>query len=285
MFKNILIPISSEVYSRQVLERAIFLADKFKSKLTLFYIIENRTLEQVEKKSDMYRTEHDRLVIKKDVMNIHKKTVDNIILDDAKTLLESKDISFVEKTLRGEFGEVIKSEASSKKYDLILMGYGKGCNLDYSFFYEIDVPLWIESNLKSKSILAVCSNLAPNKIVPKISIKLANKLGWELKMLYVTDTQDSVEVDEKGERSSRKEQRDLAFIGQKFVKKMQDKKMDIRIVKGNLEREIQKEAKNEQIGLVIIGRERKEKGPLGLPAGNVKQKIAQKCKYSVLFIN
>ena len=40
MFKNILIPISSEFYTKDVLKRSIFLAEKFKSIINLIYIIE-----------------------------------------------------------------------------------------------------------------------------------------------------------------------------------------------------------------------------------------------------
>ena len=37
--------------------------------------------------------------------------------------------------------------------------------------------------------------------------------------------------------------------------------------------------------LIIIGREQKKKGILGLPIKHLKRKLAEKCKYSLLFVN
>ncbi len=39
MFNNILIPISSEFYQKNVLNTGIFIAEKLQSKLTIIYII------------------------------------------------------------------------------------------------------------------------------------------------------------------------------------------------------------------------------------------------------
>ena len=40
-----------------------------------------------------------------------------------------------------------------------------------------------------------------------------------------------------------------------------------------------------EAGLVILGREQKKRGKFGLPVRRLKQKIADRCKYSLLFIN
>ena len=45
MFKDILIPISSEYYSKEVLTRGASLYKKFGSKISLIYIIEEKTLK------------------------------------------------------------------------------------------------------------------------------------------------------------------------------------------------------------------------------------------------
>ena len=44
MFENILIPISSEFYSKDILKRSVFLAEKFNSTINLVYIIEKKNL-------------------------------------------------------------------------------------------------------------------------------------------------------------------------------------------------------------------------------------------------
>ena len=104
-------------------------------------------------------------------------------------------------------------------------------------------------------------------------------------MLYVVDIQDNVQVDEKGKRSNKKTVNDLTFMGQNFIEKMRKKNISIELVKGNLEKETFKTAKKVGAGLIILGREKKRKGMLGLPIKNIKRKMAEKCKYSMLFIN
>ena len=74
-------------------------------------------------------------------------------------------------------------------------------------------------------------------------------------------------------------------MGQNFVEKMREKGVNSRLVKGSLEKETVKAAESIGANLVIVGREQKKKNILGLPVKNVKRKIAEKCKYSILFIN
>jgi len=285
MFKNILIPISSEHYSKNVLKRAIFLAEKFHSNIALIYIIEEKTINKTKKIIDSYRTPLEIEETKKTIILKHKQTADNIIFDDAKFLFKNKNIPFVEKTTQGEFSDAIKTEIGRKQYDLILMGFEKECLLNYRLLEDMDVPVWIETEGYNKKILAVCSNLAPNQKVPNISIKLSKALNWDLQMLYVIDTEDSVHVDNKGVRSGIKPERDLLFNGQKFSYEMKKKDIQILTVKGSLENETIKAAKKFDVGLIVVGRQKKKKGKLGLPVKNIKRRIAEKCKYSLLFTN
>jgi nucleotide-binding universal stress UspA family protein len=285
MFKNILIPISSEFYSKHVLQQSVFLAEKFGSKLNLVYIIEEKTLAQADRMSDAYRTHFEIEETKNEIINKQKQTADNIIFNDAKFFFKNKKIHFEEKIVEGEFSEVIKKEIEKKAYDLILMGFAKGCILNYRLLEEVNIPVWVEGKTEGKSILAICSNLAPNQKVPDVSIKLSKKLGWDLHMLYVIDVEDNVQVDENCIRSDKKPQRDLYFSGQYFVREMKDKGINIELVKGNLEKETAKAADSIKPNLIVVGREQKKKGALGLPVKNVKKKIAEKCEYSILFVN
>ena len=165
------------------------------------------------------------------------------------------------------------------------MGFEKECILNYRLLDEVRIPVWIETESEGKSILAVCSNLAPNQKVPDISLKLSETLGWDLHMLYVVDIEDSVQVDEHCIRSDKKSEKALVFCGQNFVEKMKNKGINIQLVKGNLEKETTKAAESINPNLVIVGREQKKKGILGLPVKNVKRKMAEKCNYSILFVN
>jgi len=285
MFKNILIPISSEFYSKQLLQKSISLAEKFESNLNIVYIIEEKTLAQTNKRSDAYRTFYEIEETKNEIIRKQKQTADDIIFKDAKYFFKNKKIPFKEKIKEGEFSKVVRYETIKEKYDLILMGFAKGCILNYSLLDEIDIPVWVEGKGSGKSILAVCSNLAPNQKVPNISIELSNILGWKLNMLYVVDVEDSVQVDENCKRSDKKSEKDLIFKGQYFVKEMEDKGIKIEMVKGNLEKETTKAAMKIEPNLIIVGREQKKRGVLGLPVKNIKKKMVEKCNYSILFVN
>ena len=179
----------------------------------------------------------------------------------------------------------LKHELEKNKYDLILMGYEKQCMIDYRFIDEITIPIWIDGGGYHKSILAICSNLAPNQKVPDISKKLSEAFKWNLFMLYIIDTQDSVTVDINGKRSTKKHKQDLLLSRQSFIQQMENKQITVKTVEGSFEQQTIKEANRIEAGLVIIGREQKQKGKFGLPVKNIKQKMAEKCKYSLLFIN
>ena len=285
VFKNILVPISSEYYSNEVLERGAVLAEKFESIITLIYIIEEKTLHQAEKLSDSYRTHSERIETTKAIIREQIRAADNIVFEDAKFFLKNRDIEVAEKVVKGEFSSVIQYELSKANYDLILMGYKKECLLHYRLFKEVHIPIWIESKSGDHSILAVCSNLAPNQRVPDISLHLSQFFDWDLHMLYVVDIQDSVEVDKNGQRSSRKPVKDLIAKGEKFVEEMRKKGIQVDLVRGSLEKETIKAADRIGANLVIVGREQKKNSMLGLPVKSVRQKMAEKCRYSILFVN
>ena len=285
MFNNILIPISSEFYSKDVLRRSVYLADKFKSNVNLVYIIEEKTLDQADRISDAYRTSYEMKETKKELIKKQKLAAYNIIFDDAKYFFKDKKIPIEEKIVEGEFSEVVKREIEKKDFDLILMGYEKECILNYRLLDDVHIPVWIEGKSEGKSILAVCSNLAPNQRVPDVGLKLSGALGWDLHMLYVVDVEDSVQVNDQCIRSDKQPEKNLLFCGQNFVEEMKNKGVNVQLVKGSLEKETTKAADSINPNLVIMGREQKKKGLLGLPVKHIKRKMADKCQYSILFIN
>ena len=285
MFNNILIPISSEFYSKDVLRRSVYLADKFKSNVNLVYIIEEKTLDQADRISDAYRTSYEMKEIKKELIKKQKLAAYNIIFDDAKYFFKDKKVPIEEKIVEGEFSEVVKREIEKKDFDLILMGYEKECILNYRLLDDVNIPVWIEGKSEGKSILAVCSNLAPNQRVPDVGLKLSGALGWDLHMLYVVDVEDSVQVNDQCIRSDKQPEKNLLFCGQNFVEEMKNKGVNVQLVKGSLEKETTKAADSINPNLVIMGREQKKKGLLGLPVKHIKRKMADKCQYSILFIN
>ncbi|MDG6218035.1 MAG: universal stress protein [Candidatus Thermoplasmatota archaeon] len=285
MFQNILVPVSSESYSKKAIERSILLAGSFQSKIHLLYIIEDNPFHEMELLTDATITHYNKTETYHTLLNTHRKTADTLIFPDAQKQLREKNIEIQTTIVQGEYSTIIINELSKNKYDLLVMSYQSGCMIDYRIIDEVNVPVWIESGGHHESILAVCSNLAPNQKVPKISMDLAKQLQWDLKMLYVTDLEDKVEVDKQVNRSSPKQVHELLFCRQGFIEKMEKEGIVIECVEGTLQKEIHKAARNNKAGVVIIGREQKKRGKLGFPVKKVKQKIAERCKYSLLFIN
>lgn len=285
MFKNILVPISSEYYSKDVIRRSMFLAETFSGTVHLVYIIEEKILDEMERRTDTHLTHYNRTETHQDILHQQRQTADDLIFQDAQHRLHKKNINMKTTIVQGEFSSVITREIEQNKYDLVMMSYERGSMIDYRLIYEIDIPIWIEAGGHHESILAVCSNLSPNQKVPELSMNLAQELEWDLKMIYITDVEDNVEVDEQGNRSSPKPIRELLFSRQEFIEQMKKKKIPVETVQGSLQKESIKAARKMGAGLVIIGREQKKRGKLGLPIRRVKQKIAERSKYSLLFIN
>lgn len=286
MFKNILVPVSSEFYSKQVVYRSIQLAEHFKSTVTLLYIIEEKTIDQTERLTDAHRAYYDRIETQKDLMRKQQLTATQIVFDFASHLFEQKGLRFHHLIQYGEFSDVILDEIQKKKYDFVIMGYEKECMLHYRLLDELSVPIWIEINKSHEPrILGICTNLAPNQLAPMLSKEISKALDWELLLYYIMDRRDPVAVDTYGIRSSEKTLDELDTERQRFIDKMKEQHIDIETVVGGLEQQIMRKARKYDPSLIILGREQKRKGALGLPYGNIKRKLMEKCKYSLLFIN
>jgi nucleotide-binding universal stress UspA family protein len=286
MFKNILVPVSSEYYSKNVVQRSIQLAEIFKSNVTLIYIIEEKTISQTEKLTDQHITYYDQKETQHEILIKQKMTAEKIIFEFTHQLFRQKGLSFNHKTMYGEFSNVILSEIQNEEYDLILLGYEKECMLNYRLFDDTQIPVWTETEGKrNKTILAVCSNLAPNQKVPEISLNIASKLNENLQMIYIIDVEDSVKVDESGKRSDRKTKDELMELSQIFIDDMNQKGIHVLLIQGNLENEVLKISRRINPDLIIIGRGQKIKGKFGLPIRNIKRKILEKWDYNILFIN
>lgn len=140
----------------------------------------------------------------------------------------------------------------------MLISYEKGSLLNYRLIDDLSIPIWVESEKEGRSILAVLSNLSPNQKVPNFSIKLSKIFNWNLHMTYIVDIADNVQVDENGIRSESLPEQDPIFNAKSFIENMKERGIDIKLIKGNLEKEIIRVVKNIQANLIVIGRERKK---------------------------
>ena len=285
MFKHILVPISSEFYSKTVIHRSIFLAETFQSTVHIMYILEDNPIQQMEKLIDTHLTHYNRNETHQELIEKQQSTLETIIRDEVQPLFKKKSIPMKYTFTQGELSNSLQKELENSSYDLIIIGYEKQCMIDYRFIDEITTPIWIEGGGYNQSILAVCSNLAPNQKVPEVSKILSDIFDWKLSMLYIIDTQDNVEVDVNGKRSIKKPIRDLESAGKHFTQEMKEQQINVKTVQGSIEQQTIKEANKMEAGLVIMGREQKQKGMLGFPVKNTKQKITERCKYSLLFLN
>ena len=288
MFEKILIPISSEFYSKEALKRGVFLAQRFQSRVDLLYVIETKTLDRANKSSDTYFTAHEKNELKRETVHKQMHAADAVVFEDAKTFFQKSNIAVKASIVEGEFSNMVQREHNNNSYDLVLMGFEKECLLRYRLFDElsVDASIWVESEEQGDDvILSVCSNLAPNIKAPKVSMELAKAFGWKLHMLYIIDAQDTVEVDRRLMRSPKKPEDILMSKGEVFVQEMKQHGVDVTLIRGNLEKETAKAAAVINARLVVVGREQKKKTYLGLPMKTPKKKIVEKCKHSILFVN
>ncbi|MFO8132602.1 MAG: universal stress protein [Thermoplasmatota archaeon] len=283
MFRHILLPISSEFYPRKALERALFIADTMGSAITVMYVIERKIINQTDRLSDAYRTKYEREETTEDITEEYKNAADNIVFTDAKKF-RSPDLAYEEKVVEGEYSTMVQQELATGDYDLVMMGFQKQCILNYRILDDAEVPVWVEAGGKgSQQIIAVCTNLGMNTMVPRISGELADALGWDLHVLYVVDTEDSVQVDTAGERSGRKPVGDLTDTGERFLDDIDRPSVTTSLVTGSLPKEMAKAARQFNASLVVVGQQQKKRLLKNL-GKSTRRKIAETCEYSVLFV-
>lgn len=285
MFKNILIPISSEYYSKEALKKGALIAKHFESKVTIIYIIEEKTLNQTDKKSNIFRTQVEKKETKEIIIKSQMQTANIIIFFDANNIFKDKGIIPNFKILEGEFSNIIKNEIESNDYDLVLMGYEKWCLLKYRILDDINIPLWIIGTPGNQTLLAICSNLTPNEKIIQTSAELSKLFNWDLQLIYIIDTRDNLLFDENTKLFLRMSQKDLIEKGQTFVEDMKKDGIDAKMVNGNFDEETVQAAKSINANLIVIGQERKKTDLLGFPVKSTNRKIVEKCGCSILFMN
>ncbi len=285
MFKNMLIPISSEFYSEDAFKIGALLAKHFESKVNIIYIIEEKTLDQTDKSSDIFRTQVEKEETKEIIIKSQMETANIIIFFDAKNIFKDEGIIPNFKIFEGEFSNTIKNEIKSDNFDLVLMGYEKWCLLKYRIIDDINIPLWIIGTSGNHTLLAICSNLTSNEKIIQTSIDLAKLFNWDFKLLYIVDTRDNLLFDENTKSFVNLSGKDLIEKGQTFVEDMKKDGIDSKMVNGSLDEETIQAAKNYNANLIVIGQERMKTDILGFQVKSANRKIVEKCGCSILFMN
>jgi nucleotide-binding universal stress UspA family protein len=284
MFEKILIAISSEFYSKEILEKGAFLARCFGSRVTIVYIIEEKTIAQAEKRSDTFRTRFEKEETKNVIIKGQQQTANVIIFFDAKAIFKEKGIIPDFKIVEGEFSAVIEQEVQTQQFDLVLLGYSKECMLKYRILDEIAVPLWVVGTSGDHLVLGVCSNLTPNQGIPPLSKKIAECFGWDLHLVYIVDDGEPMGFDEAAQRFVRRSVPQLRADGQRFVEEMEKKGITAQMVSGGVVESTLQTARRLNAGLVVIGQEQKRYDILGLSVRSLNHKLAEKSRYSMVFL-
>jgi hypothetical protein len=284
MFQKILVPISSEFFPPAVFQTAAMLAQATKGTVSSVYVVEERMAAEVERFSDTYLSDYDRRETERELRREHQCQAEEVVFTEAMAFFQKRGIGFTTKCQEGGFLDVVKTEVQTKSYDLVVVGFEKEHLFEYQLLSEVPAPLWVEKGNPKQSILAICSNLAPNVQVPLISLRLAALLGWSLQMVYIIDTEDTVIVDEKAVRKERRSLAELQARADEFVRLMKTQGVGVEVAQGGFEREALRVAGRIEPGVMIIGREQKQRGRLGLPVRESKKKVLQHCKSSVLFL-
>lgn len=281
IFRRILVPISSEYFPIEAVKRAGKLAETFGSSVEIVYIIEEKTLKKIDEVAESVNTEYEREELKREVTEEGSFMAHSLIFKEVDKFFKKEP---EKKVLEGEFTNVIKEEIRKEGITCILMGFEKECMLRYRLFEEVDIPIWVEMNGGKNIVAGVCSNLSPNKKVPKVTFTLAKVLGYEPYIVYIVDTSDRVEVDENGKRSVKKPIEYLLRNGEKFVKKFEEEGIKTVVLHGPIEEKIGEIARKLDASLVVIGREKKRRKILGVFCREIKKEITERAGHSLLFL-
>ena len=279
MFKRILVPLPSEYFPELAIKRAIDLASKFRSKLCLLYIYEEREMEKILTRGASHAlTGHDINNIECMLIEKEMNGESEVYFKKVEQFAKPKKVKFHKFTCKGLFSEEILKNIKSEKIDLIVSEFHPDVLLKYSIFYDSPIPVWIERTGGAiQNIYGICTNLAKNKKVPKYTVNFGKKFGSNVRFNYVFDA-------EKTEPSKSE-----IGKGKKFLKSLEKKyQADVRDFRTYFfTRDILKYLKTsfkiERSDLVILGRFEK-KGRVLFQTVDKKIKVCQKIPVNVLIL-
>ncbi|OKY78611.1 MAG: Nucleotide-binding protein UspA family [Candidatus Methanohalarchaeum thermophilum] len=291
MFSKILVPVSSEEYSKEAIERAADLASKYEDgKLHILYIIEEKMLEDVNNVSDTMMTEEDKKKLKEEIINERTKVAEDVILKKTKSAVEEKDVDIeIEPIEVGCFSDSISHFIDKGLVDLILIGFHGRKYLNYSVIQSSSLPLWLYKKEEGMKLMLVASNLTVNEVAYDTVFELIKKFDLKsVDLAYILDY--SKEKDYKYEKENiveskltRKEMRDRA---EDFVNEFKDKckelsvTPDVEIIEGKIEKITLSACKERNTDIIVLGDIMKEER-LSLTE-NIDKKIVESIPCSII---
>ena len=276
IFDTLLLTLSSEFLSQSSLRRGEELSQKFNSHIRVLYIIETKTIKKMEGTAETFLTDNQLKHMEKELITGNTLLAENVIFEHIKQVFHH----FEKKIVVGEFSTEVQKAAGDWNATCVIMGYEKNCLVKYRLLEELDIPLLVAKNKGENSILGVCSNLAPNMRVPKITIDLAHNFGYKPHILYVVDPEEPVKVDSNGFKKE-SNLTELTDTATHFLSRYNTISQTT-LATGTLEDEINHYAAHINPDIVVIGREMKRRT---LFSKEIKRNLMAKLNNSILFLN
>jgi len=278
LFDKILLPLSSEYYPELAVKRALDIAYKFKSELTLEYIFEKKLIDKINNVSSGAVTQCSLEEMAEDVKNVEVASESTVIFEEIENLAKGKGIQIHKQIHSGHLSEEIIDCIGNHGIDLIITEYHKDAISKYRILYDSPVPVWLENNgRKVENIYGILTNLSPNKLVPNAAFYLSKKLDLPLHLYYVLDTTDS--QDEKTDWTGQKQ----------LIKTLRDKAKKLNIyfeydtVTEDISHFLSNNFRHKDKSVVILGRFKK---PVKLPfvSRDKKIEVSKKLDANVLML-
>ena len=264
MFKNILVPISSDYFPEMAIRRSRVLAEKFKGKVHFLYVVEKKTVEQMEETGTHVLTPKLISELEKDIYHTQVRDISRTVLDRTKKLMGILDNRCNYLVRKGEFSDKIEEYlkenlGSFDHITCVILEYKKHSSLKYRIFENCSVPIWLERGGKIEKVFAATTSLSRNELVPSYAKQIALSFNAALSIKHFS-------IHEEDEvKKEIKLQKDWKGVS-------------------HVEREIVKRAEEDNADLLIIGRTCKARGFFGFGTHFPKVVIAKKATMSVLIM-
>jgi len=278
LFNRILLPLPSEYFPENAVQRAIDIASKFNSKLIIQYIFEEQVIDKIDNVSSGAVSQCALDEMSKNMKNLSVGGESTVIFEKIENIARKKNVEVKKLIGDGIHTDEILDCIKRENIDLMVTEFHKDTFLKYRILYDSPISIWLEQSGKEiEEVYGILTNLSPNKCVPSFAFKISQKLNIPLHFYYVLD--DTEPYDENNEKHTRKK------LISSLVKKGTGFKTHYKIneVTGDISSFVNHQFKKEDSGLVILGRFEK---PVKIPFSKLDKKIevSKKLKANVLIL-
>lgn len=278
MFKRILLPLPSEYIPKNAINRAIDIAAKFKSNLTLEYIFNQEVMDKVNDVSSGAVAQCSLDMMAREVKNVEVGEESTVIFEKIEKKARKRNIKVRKMIHDGHHSDEIMDCIQKENIDLMITEFHKDAVFNYEIFYDSPIPIWLEQTGENiDKIFGILTNISPNKLVPGFAFKFSKKMDVPLQFIYVLD--DEEPYDETIEEKNRHKL--LSRLKKDASALNLDCEIDYK--KQDVSTFLNQEFRDKKNALVILGRFSK---PVKLPFTKLDKKIevSKKLNANVLML-